>query len=382
MTDEGRYDRRTVLKSAGAVGAGAVGLRAAATPGSAGPLQDIFDELSGCADPSGTPTVIDTADDFEGNGGILTEDVTLTEGHTPTGYELAGNPMPADIDDLVVHCHGWVNTGKCGRWHAETARDAYRQAGYEGYVIALAWDSAYGWGDAKEIAARNGPKLANFLTDFHADHPTTPIRLQAHSLGARVVAEAVKTLHEQGRTDVVTSVAFLGGAIPNESVAMDGRYGPAIENATHHTENFWMDSDLVLDTAFTIAEFTQAVGNDGCDGTEPSNYTDREVDIDGHTDYYKPDVGVTDRVVDTFQDPSADLPPIVGQRTPNDHDGDGLYEAVRGASEATILDVQALYQYLDSEAVQNHAGAFDFQGDGGEVTMLDVQALFNRLGDE
>jgi hypothetical protein len=32
--------------------------------------------------------------------------------------------------------------------------------------------------------------------------------------------------------------------------------------------------------------------------------------------------------------------------------------------------------------VQNHAGAFDFHGDGGAVTMLDVQALFNRLGDE
>ena len=375
-------DRRTVLKSAGTVGAGAVGLHAATTPGSAGLLQDIFKELSGCEDPNGTPTVIDTAAHFEGNGGLLTEDVTLTEGNTATNYELAGNPMPAEVEDLVVHCHGWVNTARCARRRLERVREAYRQAGYDGFVTALAYDSAYGWGDATEIAERNGPKLGNFLTDFHADHPTTPIRLQGHSLGALVIAEALVWLNERGRDDVVTSVAFLGASIANESVAMDGEYGPAIENAAGHVENFWMDDDTVLNTAFRIAEFTQAVGSDGCDGTEPDNYTDREVDIGGHTDYYKPDVGVTDRVVDTFQTPPVELPPVVGRRTPNDPDGDGLYEAVRGTGEATVLDVQALYQHLDSDAVQNHAGAFDFHGDGGAVTMLDVQALFNRLGDE
>jgi hypothetical protein len=43
----------------------------------------------------------------------------------------------------------------------------------------------------------------------------------------------------------------------------------------------------------------------------------------------------------------------------------------------SILDVQALFANLDSDAVQNTPGAFDFNGDGN-VSILDVQALFNQ----
>jgi hypothetical protein len=82
---------------------------------------------------------------------------------------------------------------------------------------------------------------------------------------------------------------------------------------------------------------------------------------------------------------SADLPPelpsvVENGSPPKDHDGDGLYEAVRGENEVTILDVQALFANLDSDAVQNHATAFNFSGgDESEVTILDVQGLFNEL---
>jgi hypothetical protein len=45
-----------------------------------------------------------------------------------------------------------------------------------------------------------------------------------------------------------------------------------------------------------------------------------------------------------------------------------------------ILDVQALFTYLDSDVVQEHSKAFNFQGDDPtEVTAVDVQRLYNRL---
>ena len=66
---------------------------------------------------------------------------------------------------------------------------------------------------------------------------------------------------------------------------------------------------------------------------------------------------------------------------PKDLDGDGLYEAVRGNNELTILDVQTLFNRLDDPTLQNNAEFFKFQESGNtdEVTILDVQALFNRL---
>ena len=88
-------------------------------------------------------------------------------------------------------------------------------------------------------------------------------------------------------------------------------------------------------------------------------------------------VSVTVREGDTLAPPS-----VVGDRQPADPDGDGLFEAVRGDSDVTILDVQALFDNLDDPAVQNNAELYGFQAGGSsEVTILDVQGLFNELAD-
>lgn len=74
------------------------------------------------------------------------------------------------------------------------------------------------------------------------------------------------------------------------------------------------------------------------------------------------------------------LPTLPGQEThPRDHTGDGLYEDVTGSGEFTIADVQVLFDNLESDAVQNHAPAYQFQAGDDGVTIFDVQALFNRL---
>jgi PKD repeat protein len=72
--------------------------------------------------------------------------------------------------------------------------------------------------------------------------------------------------------------------------------------------------------------------------------------------------------------------PVVGNTPPQDLDGDGLYENVRGDGEFDIMDVQALFDNLDTETVQSASAAFNFSGgDPDRVTVLDVQGLFTQL---
>jgi hypothetical protein len=72
---------------------------------------------------------------------------------------------------------------------------------------------------------------------------------------------------------------------------------------------------------------------------------------------------------------------VVGDQQPTDPDSDGRYENITGDGEFTALDVQALFDNLDSDAVQNNPRAFNFNEDEDpdEVTIFDVQGLFERL---
>ena len=73
-------------------------------------------------------------------------------------------------------------------------------------------------------------------------------------------------------------------------------------------------------------------------------------------------------------------PPVVEDSLPLDPIGNGLYADVRGDNNVNILDVQALFNNLETPAVQENAEFFKFAGANREgVDILDVQALFNRL---
>lgn len=283
--------RRTVLKTMGAAGASAVGVTAVSQPAAAG--------KGGDCDPETTPPALYTADhvDTTWYGSVHT-----TDGNSETNYDTIGEAFPDGPDELVVHCHGWDNDEECGKTRVNSAREAYDVEGYEGFVTGLVWDSSYAWWNAKDIADINGKKLANFLVDYKADNPETTLRIQGHSLGARVVAEAILELDRMGEYDVLTTAVFMVGAIENHSVAVDGRYGEAIENVVQHAENFWMEDDAILDWLFTTYEMSSAIGNDGVDGTPPANWTDHHEQLDDHSDHYQPHDGIADLVMDTFEE--------------------------------------------------------------------------------
>ncbi len=68
------------------------------------------------------------------------------------------------------------------------------------------------------------------------------------------------------------------------------------------------------------------------------------------------------------------------ENRPLDPDADGRYEDINGDGSFNIIDVQALFDHLDSDPVQTYPSAFNFTGsDDRRVSIFDVQGLFVQL---
>jgi esterase/lipase superfamily enzyme len=290
--------RRTYLKGVAAGGALAAG---AGTVSAGGKNDD--DVLAAPADYPG----VSTRDHFSINwyGGV-----DLEEGER--NYDLRGDwDANDDGDELVLVVHGWNSDDDEDDDidRAYTAERALAEQGFEETTAVYTWDADKGggiddgWYEAQEIAERNGPKLANFVTDWN-DEDGRPIRLVAHSLGAQVVCSATSVLRSWGRADAVADVVLLGGAADNEACAVDGEYGPGLEYAAEQVLNCHKTDDAVLEWAYSLGELNTAVGEDGVDGSPPANYDDVDV-TDVVPDHYSyPDLqdggGCMDVVVENW----------------------------------------------------------------------------------
>lgn len=78
-------------------------------------------------------------------------------------------------------------------------------------LFGYTWDSDTnisldGWNSAKKIAAKNGENLAIFVKDYQQLCPQSEIRVIAHSLGARVILEALEFLSTVPCRTIVNSV--------------------------------------------------------------------------------------------------------------------------------------------------------------------------------
>src|SRR2546422_8140322 len=112
--------------------------------------------------------------------------------------DLYNTGCPAEAAVIV---HGWDNTEDSALEKFDRARLSLSANNYAAPIIGYSWDSDQGlgepvdkWYTANSIATDNGPKLAHFLTDFKTQCPSTLVRIVAHSLGARVVVDAINQL--------------------------------------------------------------------------------------------------------------------------------------------------------------------------------------------
>jgi hypothetical protein len=164
--------------------------------------------------------------------------------------------------------------------------------------------------DTKLIAAENGPKLANLISDVKNECPGTDIRLIAHSLGAKVVVSSLDTLYKNetwnSNNFTIASVDLLGAAVDDEEVSTNhidilndptnlgspkSDYGQAIAAVVTNFTNFYSSKDNTLEPNFEkpiypFFETDLALGQSGYQKVPydikitkslPDNYIERDI---------------------------------------------------------------------------------------------------------
>lgn len=200
-------------------------------------------------------------------------------------YSVEGD-LP-ESGSVVFHIHGWRNSESDGKAKIDFMREAYSDLDEE--VSGVTWASDDTWWNSKKLAKKVGERFADFLMEYSEEFPDTSLRVQGHSLGARVVAETVLKLYSREENEIINEAVLLGGAVNNYDVAVDGRYGKAFKEATEAVENFYFEEDAVLKW-LGLYERSNFVGNSGGKGDTPDNYTDHEIDAGSHGGYYTKEI--------------------------------------------------------------------------------------------
>lgn len=234
------------------------------------------------------------------------DDVVLTDGHTETGYDLTGEipgyTTSESPSDLLVAVHGVVDSStltKAREWNDEVAASVAK-AGYDGPVVGFGYSSSDDFWEAltdawsqdhpqREINSRSARKLAAFLAEYARRSPETSVHVMGHSGGGFVTLETIDHLREMDWNRKLASVLLLGAGVDDEMVAVDGRYGPAIETQTETVDSFYDPDDWLMDVGYSILRFDKSLGAHDVQGTPPENLETHNVDgIDDHDSYYRP----------------------------------------------------------------------------------------------
>ncbi|MFB6180235.1 MAG: twin-arginine translocation signal domain-containing protein [Halorientalis sp.] len=230
----------------------------------------------------------------------------------PDGFPMiedgstSGN-FPSGTDELLIFVHGWMEElSGDAIGQAYTCKLALDKVGYNGDVVGYKYPSNNPWWwEAKDTAEEYGRQFAHWLHDYMDEHPGTTVRLVCHSLGAHTSLACLDELQQHGAS--VTSLSLTGAAVDSDSVTegwwSNGKFYDAVENGADEVDNYHSGDDGVLEYIYTIGEFgDEALGDEGADGSAPGNYQDHDVtaSVADHCEYFQPDTGCMDRVLDQF----------------------------------------------------------------------------------
>jgi hypothetical protein len=214
-------------------------------------------------------------------------DLNLPVGESGYGYN--NQYQFGDINQLKSQCpseiaifvHGWHNDKFKAKERLDRLKLSLEYNNYNISLIGFSWDSNKDWDSAKVIAQENGPKLANFIIDYvntckNEHEIDSNIRLISHSLGARVILNALDTLHTNPTWNnngyKIASVHLLGAAVDANEVSknpvnldsdyIEETYGNAIQDEVVKFYNLYNPEDNILQFVYPVFEDT-ALGKDG-----------------------------------------------------------------------------------------------------------------------
>ncbi len=227
--------------------------------------------------------------------------ITLLQGelisdHNVTDYEYHTETTSDNViicppeKEIAIYIHGeWTDVRSASEKLNRTAI-SLASNNYSIPLIGFSWDSNTplnkdGWETAKDIAEKNGPKLAQFVVDFKDKCRDADIRFIAHSLSAEVVNSTLATLSSNQQWNEksdwnITSVHLLGAAIDRSSVAANTTFGKAIDKVVGNFYNIRNSEDNMLQYVYTYVEEGDALGLLGISHSMPmpKNYFERQVD--------------------------------------------------------------------------------------------------------
>ncbi len=261
-------------------------------------------------------------EEFDTLNPLKQKDPEIITGHTTIDYDVIGD-IPGlytdeSPDEIVIFVHGWNNNEVEAMNNFETLQESLKVNGYNYPLIGYTWDSEttspddtvfLDFDDAKMISELNGPKLAQFIMDYKCDNPSTDVRLVGHSMGTRVILNAIDTLDKNNNCGKLASVHFIGSAVDNEEVGM-GDFGGSIQSQVVQLFNKYSHDDSALSGWYYAEEGDQALGENGveCGIALPTNYSEEDVtSIVGsdHSGYILQKGGIVDKIIQDWNDTGA-----------------------------------------------------------------------------
>lgn len=183
-------------------------------------------------------------------------------------------------EKIAIYIHGYNRDDAEAKEEFNRIQTSLNYNNYRVPLVGFSWDSKVLWEIAKTNAKENGPKLAQYIVDFHNKCPNTKIHLIAHSLGAAVVDSALVILDKNSNwnnSSKIASVHLLAAAINNKLIANNTLLGNATENVVDNFYNLYNPEDDGLKVNQFI-EFHHPLGLVGAPkGTVISNYADTKV---------------------------------------------------------------------------------------------------------
>lgn len=191
----------------------------------------------------------------------------LNPGVSTTSYTLTGPPFPglhnnmACPDTAIIFVHGMFTPSQGAMDDFNGIAPALSSKGFLGL---FSWDSDTDTNTsaaniirsehtAETIGDQNGMKLAQFIFDYGTACPQIKMRLIGHSLGNRVILQALNVLNQVriAYPDIwhtlLTSVDLLGAFVPVASVRPGGEFYDGLKMAADiHSYYSSLDSVMYL----------------------------------------------------------------------------------------------------------------------------------------